>query len=275
MRNPSDEGVDLVIEVRFRHDALLFDRISSVIYTSITLNLENSSMKVILTIASVAMLTLACNAQPQGSAAVDLKNEQDSASYAIGASIGGNLKQQGAEVNADMLAAGLKDALAGQSKLTDEQMQTVLMAFQERAMKKQQEEMSKKGEANQKKGVDFLAANEKKEGVKKTASGLQYKVIKEGNGKKPSATDQVTVHYTGTLIDGTKFDSSVDRGQPATFGLNQVIPGWTEGLQLMSEGSKYMLYIPSELGYGANGAGGSIGPNEVLVFEVELIKIGG
>lgn len=275
MRNPPDEGVDLVIEVRFRHDALLFDRISSVIYTSITLNLENSSMKVILTIASVAMLTLACNAQPQGSAAVDLKNEQDSASYAIGASIGGNLKQQGAEVNADMLAAGLKDALAGQSKLTDEQMQTVLMAFQERAMKKQQEEMSKKGEANQKKGVDFLAANEKKEGVKKTASGLQYKVIKEGNGKKPSATDQVTVHYTGTLIDGTKFDSSVDRGQPATFGLNQVIPGWTEGLQLMSEGSKYMLYIPSELGYGANGAGGSIGPNEVLVFEVELIKIGG
>lgn len=232
-------------------------------------------MKVILTIASVAMLTLACNAQPQGSAAVDLKNEQDSASYAIGASIGGNLKQQGAEVNADMLAAGLKDALAGTNKLTDEQMQAVLMAFQERAMKKQQEEMSKKGEANQKKGTDFLAANEKKDGVMKTASGLQYKILKEGNGKKPKATDQVTVHYTGTLIDGTKFDSSVDRGEPATFGLNQVIPGWTEGLQLMSEGAKYMLYIPSQLGYGANGAGGSIGPNEVLIFEVELIKIGG
>lgn len=232
-------------------------------------------MKVILTIATVGLVTMACNAQPQGNGTVDLKNEKDSASYAIGASIGGNLKEQGAEVNADVLAAGLKDALDGKNKLTEEQMQTVLMAFQERAMKKQQEIAAQKGEANKKKGADFLAANAKKDGVKQTASGLQYKVIKEGNGKKPKATDQVTVHYTGTLMDGTKFDSSVDRGEPATFGLNQVIPGWTEGLQLMSEGAKYMLYIPAELGYGANGAGGAIGPNEVLIFEVELIKIGG
>ena len=140
-------------------------------------------------------------------------------------------------------------------------------------MKAQQEKAAKDGEAAAKKAEAFLAANKAKPGVMTTPSGLQYKVITEGKGAKPAGEAQVKVHYTGTLVDGTKFDSSVDRGEPAVFGLNQVIPGWTEGLQLMTVGSKYMLYIPPALGYGPQGAGGSIGPNEALIFEVELLEI--
>ncbi len=229
-------------------------------------------MKVVLTIAMAAVLTIACNAQ-SGASNVDLKSDKDSASYAIGTNIGQSMKQQGLDVDADLLSAGLRDALKGESKLTDDQVRAILMAFQEKAMRQADEKRMKEGEEAIKKATDFLAANKSKPGVMTTPSGLQYKVIKEGTGAKPKATDQVKVHYTGTLIDGTKFDSSVDRGEPATFGLNQVIPGWTEGLQLMTVGSKYMLYLPPSLGYGEQGAGGSIGPNQALIFEVELLEI--
>jgi len=231
-------------------------------------------MKVMMTIAMAAVLTIACNAQPQGMSNVELKSKKDSASYALGSNIGSSLQQQGADIDVDLLAAGMKDAMAGESKLTQEQIQQVLMAFQEDNMKRQAEMRAESGKEALKKSEAFMEANKGKEGVMTTPSGLQYKVIKEGSGRKPTASDQVTVHYTGTLIDGTKFDSSVDRGEPATFGLGQVIPGWTEGLQLMSVGSKYMLYLPPHLGYGENGAGGMIGPNEALIFEVELLEIG-
>lgn len=229
-------------------------------------------MKVMMTMALVAMVTIACNAQP--GANVKLESKKDSASYAIGLQIGGGMKQQNLDINPEMLAAGLRHALLGETRLlTEEQQQAVLMAFQEEMMRKQQEDMMKKGEEAIKKGEDFLNKNKTQAGVMTTPSGLQYKVIKEGKGAKPAATSQVKVHYTGKLIDGSKFDSSVDRGEPATFGLNQVIPGWTEGLQLMTVGSKYMLYIPPALGYGQQGMPPTIGPNEVLVFEVELLEI--
>jgi FKBP-type peptidyl-prolyl cis-trans isomerase FkpA len=133
--------------------------------------------------------------------------------------------------------------------------------------------MSTFAQSDAEKGAQFLAENAKKEGVKVTPSGLQYKVITEGTGKSPAATDTVQVHYRGTLLDGTEFDSSYKRGNPATFGLNQVIPGWTEGVQLMKEGAKYQFVIPSKLAYGAAGAGGRIGPNETLIFEIELLKV--
>lgn len=230
-------------------------------------------MKVMMTIAVAAALTIACNAQPQGMSNVELKTKKDSASYALGSNIGSSLQQQGADIDVDLLAAGMKDAMAGESKFTQEQIQQVLMAFQEDNMKRQAEMRAEQGVEAAKKADAFLEANKAKEGVMTTPSGLQYKVIKEGSGPKPTAEDQVKVHYTGTLIDGTKFDSSVDRGEPATFGLGQVIPGWTEGLQLMNVGSKYMLYLPPALGYGSQGAGGMIGPNEALIFEVELLEI--
>jgi FKBP-type peptidyl-prolyl cis-trans isomerase len=230
-------------------------------------------MKVMMTIAVAAILTVACNAQPEGMSTVDLKTDKDSASYALGSNIGSSLQQQGADIDPNLLAAGLKDALAGESKMTEEEIRGVLMAFQERSMKAQAEMKAKQGQEAAKKSDEFLKANKTKDGVMTTPSGLQYKVIKEGNGPKPMETDQVKVHYTGTLIDGKKFDSSYDRGEPAVFGLNQVIPGWTEGLSLMSVGSKYMLYLPSALGYGEQGAGGMIGPNEALIFEVELLEI--
>jgi FKBP-type peptidyl-prolyl cis-trans isomerase len=229
-------------------------------------------MKVMMTMALVAMVTVACNAQP--GANVKLESKKDTSSYAIGMSIGSSMKKQELDVDPDKIAAGLRQALLGEATLlTEEQMAQVLQSFQEEMMAKQQELTAKKGEEAMKKGEAFLAKNKTQAGVMTTPSGLQYKVIKEGKGAKPTATSQVKVHYTGTLIDGKKFDSSVDRGEPAVFGLNQVIPAWTEGLQLMSVGSKYMLYIPSAMGYGPTGNPPVIGPNEVLIFEVELIEI--
>lgn len=229
-------------------------------------------MKVIMTMAIAAVLTVACNAQP-GVQNVDLKTDKDSASYALGANIGQSLQQQLIEVDPAIVAAGLKDALAGETKLTEEQVRTILQTLQEDAMQRQNELRTEKAGGNLKKSEEFLAANKAKDGVMTTPSGLQYKVVTEGTGAKPKQTSKVKVHYTGTLISGKKFDSSYDRGTPAEFGLNQVIPGWTEGLQLMTVGSKYMLYIPPALGYGENGAGADIGPNEALIFEVELIEI--
>jgi len=199
---------------------------------------------------------------------------EDQASYTIGYNLGRSLKINDVKANTDLLIKGLQAGLTGeQPLLTEAEMQTCMQDFQQTMTRQQQEKRKVQGEKNKVEGEAFLAKNKARPEVKTTASGLQYEVLKEGSGPTPKATDTVTVHYTGTLIDGTKFDSSVDRGEPATFVLNQVIPGWTEGVQLMSAGAKYKFYIPSTLGYGEQGAGGVIGPNAPLIFEVELLSI--
>jgi FKBP-type peptidyl-prolyl cis-trans isomerase FklB len=198
-----------------------------------------------------------------------LKDQKDKVSYSIGMQIGFNLARQKVDVNSDILAAGIKDAIAGKPQLTPDQVKDVMAQF-EKDMEQKQKEL---GEKNKTEGAKFLEENKKKPGVKTTASGLQYKVIKEGTGAQPKATEMVTVNYRGTLIDGTEFDSSYKRGQPATFPVNGVIKGWTEALQLMKQGSKYQLFIPSNLAYGERAMGADIGPNSTLIFEVELQEV--
>jgi FKBP-type peptidyl-prolyl cis-trans isomerase FklB len=204
---------------------------------------------------------------------MELKTQKDKVSYAIGLDIGTGLKKNEVDVDPDLIAKAIKDVMAGKKPLmTEEEVKTTMTAFQKDLQTKQQERMKSQSEKNKKEGEDFLAKNKTKEGVKTLSSGLQYKIITEGKGKSPKATDTVTVQYRGTLIDGTEFDSSYKRGQPATFPINGVIKGWTEALQLMKEGSKWQLFIPSDLAYGEKG-GGPIGPNAVLIFEVELVSI--
>lgn len=203
-----------------------------------------------------------------------LKTPKDSVSYSIGVNIGKNFKQQSIDVNPDLLARGIKDVITGsRTQLTDEQVQSILTTFQKEMMAKQEETMMALAKKNKKDGEVFLAENREKEGVITLASGLQYKVLTMGTGKKPKATDTVTVNYRGTFIDGTEFDNSYRRGEPATFALNGVIKGWMEALQLMSVGSKWQVWIPSELAYGERGAGQVIPPNATLVFEVELLSV--
>src|SRR5215211_4743150 len=198
-----------------------------------------------------------------------LKDQKDKVSYSIGMQIGFNLGRQKVDINTDVLAAGIKDAIAGKPQLTPDQVKEIMAQF-EKDMEQKQKEV---GEKNKTEGTTYLEENKKKPGVKTTASGLQYKVIKDGTGAQPKATDMVTVNYRGTLIDGTEFDSSYKRGQPATFPVNRVIKGWTEALQLMKVGSKYQLFIPADLAYGERGAGQDIGPNSALIFDVELLEI--
>lgn len=203
-----------------------------------------------------------------------LKTEQDKVSYSLGMDIGNNLKRQSMEIDPEILARGLKDAFSGGKLLmSEEEYRNTMANFRKEMMAKQQAQMKTKGEKNKKEGDAFLAENKDKKGIVSLPSGLQYKVIKEGEGDTPKATDKVTVHYRGTLIDGTEFDSSYGRGEPATFPVNGVIPGWTEALQLMNAGSKWQLFIPSNLAYGERGAGGKIGPNSTLIFDVELLSI--
>jgi FKBP-type peptidyl-prolyl cis-trans isomerase FklB len=203
-----------------------------------------------------------------------LKDQKEKISYIIGMDIGGNFKKQSIDIDPDILARGIKDGLSGAKPLLSEQEAREVMTAFEKEMKVKHEAAQKAaGEKNKKEGEVFLAENKKKEGVKTLPSGLQYKVIKPGTGKKPAATDTVTTHYKGTLIDGTEFDSSYKRGKPATFPVNGVIPGWTEALQLMEEGAQWQLFIPSNLAYGERGAGRVIGPHATLIFEVELISI--
>jgi FKBP-type peptidyl-prolyl cis-trans isomerase len=205
---------------------------------------------------------------------VELKTQKDKASYAIGLDMGGSLKKNDIEVNTDALIKGIKDGLTDAKPMMSEQeLKETIAALQKDMMAKQQEKQKAVAEKNKKEGEAFLEANKKKPGVKVLPSGLQYKVLKEGTGKTPGLSDTVTVNYKGTLIDGTEFDSSYKRGQPATFPVKGVIPGWTEALQLMKEGSKFELYIPSNLAYAERGAGGAIGPHATLIFEVELISI--
>ena len=198
----------------------------------------------------------------------------DKVSYALGIGIGRQLSQMGAaDLNIDDFAQAIKDVIAGDLKLGDAEAQQIVQEFFAKQEEKQKAEAAEKGKAAKQEGEKFLAENGKKEGVITTASGLQYQVLREGNGQSPKATDTVECHYEGTLIDGTKFDSSYDRAQTATFPLNQVIAGWTEGLQLMKEGGKYRFFIPYELGYGERGAGASIPPFSTLVFDVELVSV--
>ena len=205
-----------------------------------------------------------------------LTTQKDKFSYALGMSLGNNLKRESVPVDPDILEQGLKDTLAGQPAMTDEDARTALTEVQNQVRKEQQEKMQAMGEQNKKEGTEFLAANKTKEGVVALPSGLQYKILKAGTGAKPAATDTVTVNYRGTLINGTEFDSSYKRGEPASFPVNGVIKGWTEALQLMPVGSKWQLWIPSDLAYGERGApGGAIGPNATLIFEVELLSVGG
>ena len=206
--------------------------------------------------------------------APELKNDKEKISYSIGMDIGGNLKRGSVEVDPDLLAKGLKDSYGGgKTILTEDQARQAIADFQKTLMAKQAEIMQKLSEKNKADGEKFLAENAKKEGVKTLPSGLQYKEIAPGTGKSPKTTDTVTTHYKGTLIDGTEFDSSYKRGQPATFQVSGVIPGWTEALQLMKEGAKWQLFVPSNLAYGERGAGREIGPNATLIFEVELISV--
>ena len=189
-------------------------------------------------------------------------------SYALGINIGMNMKQDIKQLDYESFVKGLKDAYAGTNQFTDQQMQEIFAELQQYIQDQKKSGVSVEIE----KGAKFLAENKKNPEVKETASGLQYMVLQEGKGEHPTATSKVTVHYTGKLLDGTVFDSSVDRGEPITFGLNQVIRGWTEGLQLMTPGSKYRLFIPYNLAYGENGAGGMIPGGATLIFDVELIS---
>jgi FKBP-type peptidyl-prolyl cis-trans isomerase FklB len=209
------------------------------------------------------------------SSGTQLATTQDSVSYSIGVFMAQNLKQQGiSDLNSALLTKGLVDALSGQStRLSQAECSQVMNNYMQKQMAVRNAEGIKASAENKKIGTAFLTENKAKAGVVTTASGLQYSVEKEGTGAKPTATDRVKVHYTGKLLDGKVFDSSVERGQPAEFGVNEVIKGWTEALQLMPVGSKWKLYIPSDLAYGDRGAGADIKPGSTLVFDVELLDI--
>jgi FKBP-type peptidyl-prolyl cis-trans isomerase len=238
--------------------------------------------KIVLAVAISATL-IACDQQAAepivdaAPAAMTLDSEEKRVSYGMGIGLGQRIKQESFSIDADAFSQGVKDAIEGAEQLmTQEEIMQEMQAFQQQQMAKQQEEAGKIAGENMVEGEAFLAENGTKEGVVTTESGLQYKIITEGTGAKPAATDTVEVHYAGTLIDGTEFDSSYTRGATVSFPVNGVIPGWTEALQLMTVGSKWQLFIPSALAYGPGGTGGGpIGPNATLIFDVELVSIKG
>jgi FKBP-type peptidyl-prolyl cis-trans isomerase FklB len=220
-----------------------------------------------ITILSSLVLFLACNTE-KPSPSANLVTELDSVSYSLGVNIGENIKKQFEDINLDNFEAGIKDVLEKESeaKINDNQAQAIINSY---FSKKQQKE----SESVIEEGVNYLRENAKRDGVTTLESGLQYEIINDGTGPKPTIEDNVTTHYHGTLVDGTVFDSSVDRGEPASFPVGGVIKGWTEALQLMSVGSKWKLYVPYDLAYGERGAGPKIGPFSTLIFEVELLSI--
>jgi len=222
----------------------------------------------------VLLFAVGCSAEEAKVAEMKLETPKDRISYTIGVNIGQDFKGQEIDVDTNVLLMGLKDSLDGKElKLTDEEMVAEIQSFQQKMQAKMVAEMEASAGKNQAEGEAFLTENANKEGDVVTESGLQYKVLEEGEGDSPGAADVATVHYKGTLIDGTQFDSSYDRGQPATFPVGGVIPGWTEALQLMKPGAKWQLFIPSALAYGERGAGQDIGPNATLLFDVELISV--
>jgi len=233
-------------------------------------------MKKMMILACMAMLA-ACSDKPEATKApvLTLDNDKAKLSYAIGMDIGQSLQTLSADLDRALLIAAINDRLDGNAtKLNQEDAGKVKQAYFKEQADKRAAEQKIAAEKNVAAGKAFLVENGKKPGVTTTASGLQYEVITKGSGDKPAATDKVTVNYKGTLIDGTEFDSSYKRGQPITFPLNGVIAGWTEGVQLMNIGSKFKFVLPADLAYGERGAGAKIGPNSVLVFEVELLGIG-
>lgn len=223
---------------------------------------------------SAAILGLAMSSAIVAMESAPLTSEIDQLSYSIGADLGKNFKKQGIEISPAAMQRGLQDGVSGgQLQLTEDQMKGVLNKFQHDLVAKRQAEFTKKSEDNKAKGEAFLSANKSKTGVTTLPSGLQYKIVKAGDGIKPTKEDTVTVDYTGRLIDGQVFDSSEKTGKPATFKVSQVIPGWTEALQLMPSGSTWEVYVPSDLAYGPRSVGGPIGPNETLIFQIHLISV--
>jgi FKBP-type peptidyl-prolyl cis-trans isomerase FklB len=227
-------------------------------------------------ISAITVFLVACqgNTQNKTEARTEIKTAKDTLSYAIGMNIGKDMKKQSIDVDADFIAQGIKDMVSsGKTLITEDQLRDVMTSFQQTLMAQREVKNRELGEKNKKEGEAFLAANKTKEGVKTTASGLQYKVLKMGNGKKPKETDQVTVNYSGRLLDSTEFDNSFKRGQPMDYQVARFIKGWIEALTMMPVGSKWELYIPSDLAYGARGNGQMIPPNATLIFELELLAI--
>jgi FKBP-type peptidyl-prolyl cis-trans isomerase FklB len=240
--------------------------------------------KVLILIAVAALFGFSCGESQTKSKKItkaDLKTEDDKVSYGLGFSMGSSFKKDELQMNLEMFQKGIEDGYTGSEQvLNEEEISETMMAFQQKMRAKKQaeymqrmEERKKQGEANKEEGKNFLEENKTKEGVVVLESGLQYRILEEGTGASPKATDTVKCHYKGTTIDGEEFDSSYKRDEPATFAVNRVIKGWSEGLQLMKEGGKWQFFIPSELAYGERGAGQNIGPNQVLIFEVELLEI--
>ena len=229
---------------------------------------------IVVVLAAVSAVSAAETPAPQAAPHLDAKTATDIASYGIGRPIGGNFKSEGVEVNVEQLILGIKDAMAEQNpRYTEEQLRTAFQTFSRLVQVNREQRNAAVGEKNRREGQAFLQANGQKPGVQTTASGLQYQVIKPAQGPMPKASDTVRVNYEGTLLDGKVFDSSERTGQPASFQVNAVIPGWTEALQLMPVGAKWRIFVPSELAYGANGAGNVIEPHAVLIFDVELLAI--
>jgi FKBP-type peptidyl-prolyl cis-trans isomerase len=229
-------------------------------------------MRSFSTITAIGAVVLVAGCK--GGQTAELRTFADSASYAVGVNMGSSVREVKDEIALPALIQGLNDAFEGREpKLTQAQAQQVLQTLTSRLREHASSDRTAQAATNQKEGEAFLAKNAAKSGVTTTPSGLQFEVLTPGTGPHPKATDRVTVNYRGTLVDGNEFDSSYSRGQPATFAVNEVIPGWTEGLQLMQVGGKYRLVVPSTLGYGQAGSGPDIGPNATLVFEVELLKI--
>lgn len=228
---------------------------------------STAGLAVLLTAALVA-----CQTGPRA----DLESFEGRSSYAVGVDIGNNLARTGVDLDLSGLLRGISDVLEGRdAQLTDQEVREVLQELSTRMQVAQAQQFEEATTRNAAEGEAYLAENGQRDGVITTESGLQYEVLTQGNGPRPAATDQASVHYRGTLVDGTEFDSSYERGEPATFPINRVIPGWTEALQLMPVGSKYRFVIPSRLAYGEQGSGPLIGPNATLIFEVELLGIVG
>lgn len=225
-------------------------------------------------LVAVAVMGLAMSTAIAAADALTLNTDLDKLSYSVGIDLGKNLKRQDIEVNPTVMAKGIEDGMSGGKMLmTEQEMKDTLSKFQKDLMAKHAAQFDKQASVNKEKGDAFLTANKAKAGVVTLASGLQYKIITPGKGTKPAKEDEVTVEYTGKLIDGTVFDSTEKTGKPATFKVSQVIPGWTEALQLMPAGSTWEIYVPANLAYGARNVGGPIGPNETLIFNVHLISV--
>jgi FKBP-type peptidyl-prolyl cis-trans isomerase FkpA/FKBP-type peptidyl-prolyl cis-trans isomerase FklB len=227
----------------------------------------------VLSFVSLAALVALSACQSQAGTA-SIETDDQKASYGIGLQMGAQLTPAGTHLDIDAFVAGIRDGKEGnEPSVPQEEIQLALQALNAAVMEEESQRMTAEAEANAADGEAFLAENATKDGITVTESGLQYEVISEGDGANPGPEDEVSINYRGTLLDGTQFDSSYDRGQPASFGVGGVIPGFSEGLQLMTVGSHYRFFIPSELGYGPSGAGGTIGPNATLIFEVELLEI--